>query len=424
MKIWWINYTALPPDEAGGTRHYSFARELISRGHDVTVVAASFHYVSEEPIRLEEDEAWRLQTEAGVPFVWLRAPSYRGEQTVRRLASWLEFSRKVWSARWTSNIEPPDIVIGSSPYPFAALAAERIASRYEVPFIYEVRDLWPETLIELGDVSPWHPFVFVLRAIEAWLCRRASGVVSLLRDASGYLSDRGAEKDSIVWIPNGVDLEMLPAIREVPDEEPFVLLYAGAHTLANDLDLLLDAAARVGPTVGNRRLEVRLVGDGREKSRLVSRARREGLNHVSFFPPVPKTEIYQVLAEAHAFYMAFRDSPLYRWGASPNKLFDYLASARPVIYAVPGTRNPVERAGAGVTVQPGHLNDLVEAIRTLASRSAKELTQFGRRGREHVEESYSVATLADELEGFLRHQLQGRRAAGSVTRGSGMTGPE
>lgn len=405
MKIWWVNYTALPPDEPGGTRHYSFARELSRRGHDVTVVASNFHYVSESPIRLGDGEAWRRRQEAGVPFVWLRAPAYRGGQPVRRIASWLEFSRKVRWGGWTRALDPPDLVIGSSPYPFAALAAERLASRLGVPFVFEVRDLWPETLVALGDVPRWHPFVFVLRGIEAWLCRRAWGIVSLLRDATDYLVERGADADAVAWIPNGVDLGMVPSVSPPGRGRSFVLLYAGAHTVANDLDLLLDAAARLGPDVEGRRLEIRLVGDGREKERLQRRVRAEGLDQVRFLPAVPKSEVYETLLEADAFYMAFRDSPLYRWGVSPNKLFDYLACARPVIYAVPDAANPIEAAGAGLTVSPGGTDAMVEAVRDLASRSPEEAAEMGLRGRRHVEENFSVETLTDRLERFLSRLL-------------------
>jgi glycosyltransferase involved in cell wall biosynthesis len=405
MKIWIVNYTALPPSEPGGTRHYSLARELHRMGHQVLVVASSFHYVARRSVRRVEDGSHLLEDVEGVPFLWLRAPAYR-ESKLARAWSWLVFSWRVWRQVGLGQRPPPDVVVGSSPYPFAALAAERMAARLGVPFVLEVRDLWPQTLVDLGKYSSLHPFILLLDGIERYLYRRATRIISLLPEADEYMARKGADRDHVVWIPNGVDLEMVPDPTPPSAEAPFCVMYAGAHGLSNTLDLVLDAAAILQREAwGPDRAIFKLVGDGPYKRRLIDRARQEGLKNVLFEDPVPKQEIYSVLQEADAFVRPVEDSPLYRWGASPNKLFDYMASGRPVVYASQSQRNPVNISGGGLTIPPGDPDSLAQAVRDLAGCSVEERWEMGLRGRRYVESQHAFSRLAESMAEALEAML-------------------
>lgn len=398
MRIWWVNYTALPPTEAGGTRHYSLARELGKRGHDVTIIASSFHYVDRSPIRLAGEEDYRLETVEDVPFMWLKAPGYQ-EGRLARVWSWLVFGWRLWRGVGQHELARPDVIIGSSPYPLAALAAERLARRYKTPFIFEVRDLWPKTLIDLGNYSRSHPFIVLLGLIERYLYRRSEQIINLLPSADRYMTKRGADPEQIVWIPNGVDLPMVPEPEPPTDDGPFTVVYAGAHGLANGLDVLVMAAGLLEQDGwGPERLRIRLVGSGPEKERLRSRAQSEDIDVLDFDPPVPKREVYDILAQADAFFMHLRDSPVFRWGVSPNKLFDYMVSARPVIFAVGTPANPVSESGCGVTVPPEDPHALAEAIKKIAGMSSEARWEMGLEGRRYVERHHSLSGLAERLE--------------------------
>lgn len=402
MNVWWIHSAALPPTEAGGTRHYSFARELIEQGHDVAVVTASFHYVRREELRLEPGEDYRLEIVERVPFLWIRTPPYQ-HRKIRRVWSWFVFAARLWKGTGLEALAQPDLIIGSSPYPFAALAAESIARRYGVPFILEIRDLWPETVIRLGEVSRWHPFILALELIERHLYRTAEHIITVLPRGKDYMVTKGAHRERVSWIPNAVDLRMVPEPRPASEEGALTIMYAGSHGASNCLDLLLDAAVILQDDGWNDRVRFHLVGHGPAKPQLVARVERDGLENVRFSDAVPKKQVYDVLSTADAFVLLLADSPLYQWGASPQKLFDYMAAGRPILLGSSSSWNPVGEAGCGVTFSPEDPPAVARAAKKLASLSPKERSSMGERARRYVQEHHDLSVLARRLEALLQH---------------------
>jgi glycosyltransferase involved in cell wall biosynthesis len=400
MNIWIVHHNALPPTQAGGTRHYALAKELLRRGHKVTIWASSFnHWTKEE--RLASRETHKLEVIDGVPFEWIRTPHYRGNSPAR-VWNMLAFSYRLWQLGRGLGLAKPDVILGSSPPPFAALAAERLTRHFRVPFVLEIRDLWPQTLIDLGSIPPSHPFIVLLDKIERHLYRKASAIVTLLPGAARYMAAKGADPSRVVWIPNGIDLELVPTPSPPQPKEPFTVMYAGAHGLANGLELALEAAHLLEKQGWGKRVRFRFVGNGPEKPNLIRRARELELGNVSFEDPVPKGEVYRLLSQADAFLLILKDSPLFRWGVSPNKLFDFLASARPVLFCVGSPFNPVADANAGMSVPPGDARALTEAVKHLALLSPEERWAMGLRGREYVEQHHAFSRLADKLEGVLQ----------------------
>ena len=445
MNVWIINHYAIPPRLAGGTRHFHLAKELIATGDQALIVAANFAYMTREEHAREDvapvedattdrdGRSSRVEDVDGVPFLWLRVPKYRGN-SFARVWNMAVFAARVALVR-TKKLPRPDVVVGSMPHPFAALAAERLARRLGVPFVLEVRDLWPQSLIDLGDFRPGHPFIRVLSWIERYLYRRATRIVSLLPGALDYIAEKGAERERIAWIPNGVDLggDTSPPPPPNANGRKFSLLYAGSHGLANGLHTVLDAAAILkrtgsrGPGQGHRqgrgagpapppsveeypdRIEFRLLGDGPEKPRLQERAQTEGLDNVRFDDAVAKDAVGDRLRQADALVILLKDSPVFRWGISPNKLFDYMAAARPVIFGIRSPFNPIETASAGLTVPPEDADALAKAALDLYRASPEERRDMGLRGRRYVEEHHNFVRLGAQLREVLADACDGGR---------------
>jgi glycosyltransferase involved in cell wall biosynthesis len=406
MRIVMVNHYARPPRLQGGTRHHSLARTLVGAGHEVTLVASSFDHW--ERRRTVEHGPGVLRTEIcdGVKLVWLRSPGYGGPML--RVVDMLAFAGLV-TARGIPD--RPDVVVGSSPHPFAALAGWGLARRAGCPFVYEIRDLWPQTLIDLGRVSPNAAVVRTFRAIERFLCERAARVVTLLPGSETYLMDRGVAESKIEWVPNGVDFSLLgPARPPNPDGGALRVGYAGAHALANCLDVLLDAA----DLLRDEPITFTLIGTGPMKRSLMDRARDRELSRVEFLDPVPKQEIYDRLADFDAFVALTDDSPLYRYGISLNKLYDYMGVGRPIVFSSGSPYDPVSLARCGVTVPPADPAALAEAFRRVASMSPEERAELGRAGRAYVLQHHDLAVLGARLAQILEAVVdEGRRRPSS-----------
>jgi glycosyltransferase involved in cell wall biosynthesis len=400
--VWILNHYAQEPGGAGGTRHFHLAEHLANLGWEATVLAASVELNSGRQ-RLAPQEPFRHERFGSVPFLWVRTPGYEGNGP-RRMLNMLAYTWQVLRPRVTRQLPRPAVVIGSSVHPLAAVAGALLARRFKVPFVFEVRDLWPQTLIDMGRLPERSFVACALRKLEQWLYRRATRIIVLLPRAWEYIVPLGVPKEQIVWIPNGVDLSLFPP-SPAPvqlDSRAFTLMYFGAHGQANGLETLIDAMDIVRTRFADVSVHLRLIGEGPLKPQLIAQAQRLGLTSVSFEPPVPKLEIPRLARDADAFVIVVRDLPnLYRFGISMNKLFDYLAAGRPIVSASSAANDPVAEAGAGLSVRSNNPAELARAIVRLINTSPLERSKMAAAGRHFVEAHHSYAALSARLAAVL-----------------------
>ncbi|HJV81835.1 glycosyltransferase family 4 protein [Noviherbaspirillum sp.] len=398
-QVWILNHYALEPSSAGGTRHFDLAANLREHGWQATIIAASVEHPTGRQ-RLAPDERRRHECLSGIPFLWIRTPEYKGNG-LSRILNMFAYTWRVLLPSSVRGLAPPDIVVGSSVHPLAALAGLVLARRHGVPFIFEVRDLWPQTLIDFGKLRERSMTAWMLRRLESWLYRRAARIVVLLPYAGDYIASMGISREKVVWIPNGVELSTFGESTDMSRTGPlaaFELMYFGSHGQANGLEPLVHAMKLVSDHVPAGAVRLRMIGGGPLKPRLMQLAQSLGLDNISFEAAVPKHAIPALAAQADAFVITVVGLPrLYRFGISMNKLFDYLAAARPVIIASSAANNPVRDADAGLTVPPDDPDALAQAILTLYRMSPQERLHMGVAGRRHVEMHYSFNRLAARL---------------------------
>ncbi len=405
--MWILNHYAITPDLPGGTRHFDFAKELTKRGYSVTIFASAFIHGIFEYRKLNKKERWKVENYDGVNFVWIKTFPYKGNG-VRRILNMLSYFASVehigkLSAKGDSALfEAPDIIIGSSVHPFAALAGYKLSNFYKTPFVFEVRDLWPQTLIELGKISSENPIVVILRKLEKYLYKKSDRIIVLLPRASDYIEDLGISGDKIVWIPNGVDIERFSFAKENNDNKKnkFIVSYVGSHGVANNLDTLIEAA-KILQVNGYKDILIRLVGSGAEKERLIRKAQILSLKNVVFEDPVSKVSVPYTLAKSDVLYFGLLGRNLFKYGISSNKLFDYLAAGKPIVFASNASNNPIEEASAGISVTPENPESVANAIIKLYNMSESERKHMGKKGKEYVEKKYSIPVLVDKLESLL-----------------------
>lgn len=394
-QVWLLNHYAQEPGGAGGTRHFHLAEHLKAYGWQATVIAASVDHGTGRQ-RMAVGEPTRLDTIKGVPFLWINTPTYVGNSG-GRVKNMLAYTFRVLLKGTTSSIPKPDVVVGSSVHPFAAIAGAWLARRHRVPFVFEVRDLWPQTLIDMGRLKEKSLVTWALRKLELWLYRRAAKTIVLLPQAWKYIVPLGIPQDRVVWIPNGVDLSLFPEPSPAKPSDKFTLMYFGAHGGANGLDNVLRAMRELQHMPDAGHICLRLIGDGPLKLKLVEMANELELMNVMFESPVPKSQIPELAAQADAFVFNLIDAPVFRFGISSNKLFDFMAAGRPIIFSCDSSNNPVADSKAGFSAPPGQPEALANAILQVAALSAEDRYAMGKAGREYVEQNHRFDLLAKRL---------------------------
>jgi len=403
MRIWILNHYASPPDRPVGTRHYDLGRVLAKQGHDVTIFASGFSHFTLREERLRRNECVRTEDVDGVRFVWLRTVPY-ARNNGRRALNMLSYSV---SAIWAQGrMKRPDVVVGSSVHLAAVAAACLIGRVRRVPFVFEVRDLWPQTLVDMGALKDDGAITRALRGLELFLYRRARVVISLLPKAADYIVHLGIPAGKVVYIPNGIAddgtrrqaldegaAELLARIEELRRSGSLVAGYVGSHVRANSIDTLIEGARTLRDR-GVRNIVFVFVGDGMERQRNEQLARQHGLQNVIFWAAIPKCSVPAVLKALDVTLFSLRDISVFRYGLSCNKLFDYLASGRPVISACAVTDMPVRESGGGICIPPEAPEAVADALVQLAAMDAAGRQAMGERGRRWVYEHHGATALA------------------------------
>ncbi len=397
MHILLIHQAFAALDEPGGTRHHEFARYLAARGHRVTVIASPVSYLTG---RINPPFTIHHTPNENQNITILRAYTYSAlhKSFVHRVFAFLSFmTSSFWIGLGVKNV---DVVWGTSPPIFQGFTAWLLARLKRVPFLFEVRDLWPEFAIAVGVLRN-RSLIRLSLWLEHFLYRRADRVMVNSPGYVAHVTERGAKRVDI--IPNGADPEMFDPTNNGLEfrltnhlEDKFILLYAGAHGLSNDLGVALEAAKILQDVQFTSEVTFTFLGDGKEKTALQKQAAGMGLTNILFLPPIPKTEMAAALAGADACLAILKPIEEYKT-TYPKKIFDYMAAGRPVVLAIDGViRQVVEAAGCGIFVQPGNPSALAEAIKTLAidpERSRK----MGLAGRKYLEEHSSRAVIAEQL---------------------------
>lgn len=418
MHILLVHQAFAAIDEPGGTRHHELANYLAHRGHQVTIITSGVSYLTGKVIEKDEPSSRQdQQQETGEkPYeqssnterlslmqqrqgkvTILRAYTYSAihKSFVHRVFSFFSF---MVSSFWTGiKVRHVNLVWGTSPPIFQGMTAWVLARFKQVPFVFEVRDLWPAFAIQVGVLR--NPVLIRLSTwLEHFLYRHADLVLVNSPGFIEHVKAGGARR--IELVPNGADPRMFDPQLDGGDfrkqyslDDKFIVLYAGAHGLSNDLGVVLQAASQLRNAV---QVAIVLLGDGKEKPALQAEAQRLGLENVHFIPPISKLEMRTALAAADVCLAILKPISLYAT-VYPNKVFDYMAAGRPVLVAIDGViRKVVEGNKTGLFVPPGDPQALAEKIQWMAEHP-QEVQQMGLNGRRLVQEEFDRALLAEKL---------------------------
>ncbi len=396
MHVAYIHQHFSTTKGATGTRSYEMSKRLIRAGHRVTMICGEYHagdQVASSGRRVDELEV------DGIHVLRVSEPYANRMSFARRVLAFGRFARTATTL--VKNLDA-DLVFATSTPLTVGIPGMKGARHLRVPFVFEVRDLWPELAIALGVIK--NPLLkWYTRRLERNIYHAARHVIALAPGIKEGIRRTGYPAEQVTMIPNSCDLDLFsPSDDKSLDgrfgaDGDFRLIFAGAHGLANGLDAVLDAAA-VLKRRGVTGIRFVFIGDGGQKPRLVQRTKDEGLNDlVLWLDPIPKTQFAQILPRMHVGLMVLKNVPAFYYGTSPNKFFDFLAAGLPILNNYPGWLGGlIEQHQCGVVVPPDDPVAFADAVLNLREKQ-DELPAMGRRARQLGETKFSRDTLGAQF---------------------------
>lgn len=337
MNIWILNHYAISPRFSGGSRHFDLAQQLVKKGHTVRIFASSFNHFERKETIVYSNSKFKNEEISGVTFTWISTPPY--EDAISRVKNIIFYSlrlNRILKKELKKN-EPPDVILGSSVHPLTPLVGIKRAKKSGALFYFEERDLWPQTFIDFGILKENSIISKVLFKIEKYLYENCDRVIFLFDRAHIYAESKGLAPEKHITLPNGfnsnrfqdnnskINQNLKTILRELANKK--LCIYTGSMGVANHMFPLLELAKEMK----NEDFHFLYVGNGDQKQKLVEYKERENLQNVSFVDSIPKEQIPALLECADFGLISMKDSPLYRWGFSMNKIYDYLAAGLPII---------------------------------------------------------------------------------------------
>lgn len=404
-ELWIVDQYAVPPSLTGFTRQYEHAQLLEAHGWKTTIFASPFDHKNHSMSRPTNLRHPILESiENGARFIWLHTIPYE-DNNWRRYLNMVMFLIVTVVTGWFRR--SPSVILASSPHLLSGLAGWVLARRHSVPFLLEIRDLWPESLVQLGLNN--RLIVWTLERLELFLYRQADCIVPLTKGIESGIRAKGFEDKRIELLPNASlrPAPMTESVRRATRmrlgwRHKTVAIWMGAHGAANGLHVIVEAARLLQD---HEDLLIVMVGEGPDKSRLIGLSR--GLRNIKFLDSVPKMEVSDYLRAADIGILVHRDTAAVK-GSRPNKLFDYFAAGLPIVSNIDGeARRIVEKANAGVFVPPEQPEALATALLEL-KESPTFREKLGSNGYRHVSIEHSREKVVQNLESLLDEVIVGK----------------
>jgi glycosyltransferase involved in cell wall biosynthesis len=396
MKILYFHQHFSTPKGGTGIRSYAMAKALIGAGHSVTMVCGSYG-VGQTGLEGAYVNGVRRGTYQGIEIVEFELPYSNRLSFLNRLVLFLQFAIRSVMVAFREDY---DVLFATTTPLTAGIPGILAKWLRRKPFVFEVRDLWPELPRAMGVIK--NPVGLFLMSILEWCSyRSADRLVGLSPGIVEGIHRRGGRSDKIVMIPNGCDIDIFSS-HAMPwrpagiSEDDLMAVFAGTHGMANGLDAVLDAAA-VLKRRSRSDIKILLIGDGQLKAQLMKRARNEQLDNVFFHEPVNKTLLAGLMASTDIGLQILANVPAFYYGTSPNKFFDYIASGVPVLNNYPGWLSElISLNKCGISVPPEDPEAFASSLEQAADDRAS-LKKMGLAARALAESRFNRAKLANEF---------------------------
>jgi glycosyltransferase involved in cell wall biosynthesis len=369
--------------------------ELAKKGHDVVIITSDSNQLTTPP---QLKAGYLLQEMDEIKILWVRTLKYRVAKSSRRILSWLHFE---WCLLWLpkKNLPRPDVVVVSSLSLLTILTGFWWKTSYKCRIVFEVRDIWPLTIIEEGGYKPSNPFVWGLSIVERLGYKYADAIVGTMPNLGEHVCNVLGYQRQTHCIPMGVDEAMFALSAALPDgyeelnfpRDKFIVAYVGSIGISNALDTFFKCAGSKH-MLENPHIHFLVVGDG--DLRTMYSDKNAHLTNLTFAPSVHKTMVQAVLSKCDLLYFSTHDSKVWKYGQSLNKIIDYMMASKPIVASYSGFPSMINEANCGTFVPAGDVSALGLKIERYAMMSKEERMMVGARGKSWLLEYRQYPKLA------------------------------
>jgi len=395
--IWILNHYAGNNEVGLEYRHFLIAKELKKQGYDVVIIASSYTHLLDKPIEIEDNYLYEKYED--ISYVWIKTPKYVGNG-LSRFKNMLAYSINLQRYYRELNISKPDFVLSSSPHPFSILNGYNISKYYNAKFIFEERDLWPMSIIELTGMKKYHPISLLIQWLEDLAYKKADLIVSPLINLEKNINLRNINHKDFLFLPNGILLDDIDSmlnknidVDSYIEKHKLLVGFGGTVGISNCVDTLVYVANELR----DEDIGFIIIGDGEEYKKLVKYVEENNLSNVYMIGRKDKETTLSILNKCDILYNAVPKNKLYEFGLSAIKVPEYMYLGKYIINAVDIKNDIVEVARCGSTIKPQNIDALVYEIKLLSNYDKKKLEKFGKRAKEFVENNLSYDVLVQKL---------------------------
>jgi len=397
--VWYISKYANIKKFGSETRQTSFCKEFIKNGFDVKLITSNSSHLFKTLPNFKG--RYYEHKEEGVDVIWVNTLKYIKANSVKRILSWIWFELFVILFPLLKKHKKPDIVIASSLSLLSVLSGSFFKFFYKSKFIFEVRDIWPQSLVDLKGLSTKNPMILFLSFIEKLGYQYADEIVGTMPGLHLHVEEKIGGNSKVHFIPQGVSLNFyrdkqedvpLDYIKQYIPKNKFIVTYAGTLGVANALNYIVDAAKILSNQKTN--IHFLLVGAGAEETKLKEQVETLNLKNITFAPRVEKTQVQSVLKESDLLLASVRNEKVYEFGISLNKFIDYMYAKKPIICMFSGYPSMINEANCGEFTPSEDANSLVKVLLKYQLHKQEYLDELGLNGYNFLVENRNFKMLA------------------------------
>lgn len=411
-NIWFLHHYATPHSLAGLTRPYDFSIELIKDKYKCTIFTSSYlHFAGYNVIKDKSD--YKIECDNNVSFVYVKTSGYK-KNRFKRIKNIIDYYFRIARVEkeYVKMTEKPDVIIASSAHPLALLAGQKLAKKYKIECICEIRDLWPESFTSYNLLSVNNPIMKLLYLGEKFIYKKADKLLFTMEGGKDYIIQRKWDTEQggpidikkVYHINNGVDLDLFFSNKELytikdPDLDnhvKFKVVYTGSLRLVNNVMSIIYIAEELQKT-GNEKVQFLIYGQGDDRDNLEKYCREHKVNNVIFKGFVEKKYIPYILSKSDLLILHFNQNSVQKYGASLNKMFEYFASGKPILSDCEFGYDLIKKYKCGVVINKANPIQMASEV-TKFSNMSKETYEFYCINAIKAAKDYDFKVLTKKLE--------------------------